>query len=414
MSLLRFFVALLLVEVQTNALQAPGLPVMEPIEIQNASSKATAGMRSPGHVHRMHKRPFNARSFSLESVDFRVAWEKVCRIVVFEDRQVSSKFETVLERLNGLLVSAPGFELFFFVVTSLLLGNLDLFVFQDLPETERTHVWLLIFWFLAAVAFNIEVWVQVGPQASVDWAVGFVIEVLFSIPEIFIFVFVVVTLETPRRLMGKTMFAVLVGAIAFRVLCLLGLAHRLHQVWISCVVGLGMAYCGFCLVRSEAPDVTQTLAVRASKFCLGDRLGEFYDEECEAVFVSSGKKVCVTLLGLVIACLVATDFVFAPNVTLAKLGTISSEYICLSSSTMALFTVRGLFFVLKDLVAKFGLMKYGVGAVLLSLGSYLLLAQARLGSLRAVETLFLVVVAVVVSVASSLVRDTYKNLNRRW
>ena len=103
-----------------------------------------------------------------------------------------------------------------------------------------------------------------------------------------------------------------------------------------------------CLHLEEGALTVDPIHVRGMSF------GPF-----EAVFVTGDKKVCVTLLGLVMVSLLATDFVFAPHVINAKLGEIPNYYICFSSSTVALFAVRALFFVLKDWVARFSHMKYG-------------------------------------------------------
>lgn len=156
---------------------------------------------------------------------------------------------------------------------------------------------------------------------------------------------------------------------------------------------------------SESEDVTQTPAVRATKYCLGECLGEFYDEECEAVFVTGDKKVCVTLLGLVMVSLLATDFVFAPHVINAKLGEIPNYYICFSSSTVALFAVRALFFVLKDWVARFSHMKYGVGVILFFVGVQLVLSPAMIVRIRVVESSLVVACIVTISMVSTILRD---------
>jgi len=281
---------------------------------------------------------------------------------------------------RALFDSAYPIDWYFLWVTLGVLVLMDVTVFQQLPETARSHVILLIFWMLIASCFCTEVWFRLGPEVGFSWLIGYGMEVIFSFDNIFVVHLIFSTFETPRRLMAKALFLGLLASIAFRFACLLGLASLLDRIRvIPYVWGLTLVYCGtkhIVVHEAESVDVTQTAVVRTLRGVLGDRLGEFYDEEGEAVLTIFRKKFTMTLLGVVVLCLVIADFLLAPDVVLAKAEVLQNGYLNFSSSALAVFAVRALFFVARDIFNRFTFTKYGIGLVLLFMGAENLLAHA--------------------------------------
>merc|ERR1719254_234100 len=115
-------------------------------------------------------------------------------------------------------------------------------------------------------------------------------------------------------------------------------------------------------------DVTQHPVVRLMRNVLHDRLGEFYDEDGEAVLMISSKNTCMTLLGVVVLCLVTLDLLNAPDVVLAKAEVLPNAYLNFSSSAMAMFGIRALIFVTRDLLSRFSNDRVVVGLILLCVG----------------------------------------------
>eukprot|EP00913_Durusdinium_trenchii_P019660 g18483.t1 len=52
----------------------------------------------------------------------------------------------------------------------------------------------------------------------------------------------------------------------------------------------------------HCPDVTESAIVRFLRLLLGERLGEFYDEEGEAILVDVKGKYRISLLGVALYC----------------------------------------------------------------------------------------------------------------
>merc|ERR1740121_2736560 len=83
----------------------------------------------------------------------------------------------------------------------------------------------------------------------------------------------------------------------------------------------------------------------------------------------------VTLLVVVIACLEVTDVLFALDSVSAKVAQIPDQYLAFSSTVLAMFGLRSMFFIIKDLVDMFEMLKYGLCVILVFIGLNLMLGQ---------------------------------------
>merc|ERR1719498_294785 len=190
-----------------------------------------------------------------------------------------------------------------------------------------------------------------------------------------------------------------------------GLADTIYKLmFLPYLLGAWLIYCGTQQVavggrcEEEAADVTQTTVVRSLRWCLGDRLGEFYDEEGEAMFLYSGKTACMTLLGVAVVCLLSTDLLFGCDATLVKLELIPTPYVSVSSSVVALFTLRALFSVMRDVLSHLSLARYCTGIILFFVGTEML--AAGFTEVSALMSLIVVINVIMLMAAFSAVRDS--------
>lgn len=318
---------------------------------------------------------------------------------------------SVLTRIRDLVASAPVVEWYFFAVAISLMIAVDLVLLQHLPEIERTHVGILLFWVVVAGGFCMEVWVRRGQKAGISWASGYMLELIFSLKNLFIFNLIFHILDTPRRLMRKALLVTVIGSICLRFAFHVGLAASLNRItilpfalgaWLIYVGTQQLAVSGRC--DEEATDVTQTSVVHVLRCLLGERLGEFYDEEGEAIILFTGKKVCVTLLGVVIACLLTVDLLFGPDATLVKLDLTQNPYLSFSSSILALFTLRALFSVFRDILSHLSHARYCTGLILFFVGSENLVAHFT--EVSALMSLIVVMNVIMLMATVSAVKDS--------
>lgn len=281
--------------------------------------------------------------------------------------------------LVGVLSSASQLDWYSLLALTAAIVGMDVAVLQQLPETVRTNLVLLVFWLLVGTAVGVEIWLRRGPEDGMRWLEGYLLEVIFSADRVFVVHFIFSALETPRRLMAKSMFIWLLGVVVARAFFILGLAPTLERLKVvPYCLGLWLVYCGSRQVAAcedGSSDVTQNPVVCGLRAILGNRLGEFYDEEGEAVLMVNKKKACVTLLGATVLCLLSSELVLGLDVALLKVEALGNAFLDFSSAVTAAFAARALFFVVRDIFSVFDLGQYTLGSVLLFLGAETLLAR---------------------------------------
>mmetsp|Transcript_32476 Transcript_32476/g.103249 ORF Transcript_32476/g.103249 Transcript_32476/m.103249 type:complete len:258 (-) Transcript_32476:23-796(-) len=227
----------------------------------------------------------------------------------------------------------------------------------------------------------------------------------FSLDRVFVVLLIFLTLETPRRLMSKALFVSMFGSLAVRWLFISGLAPLLECLRIiPYALGIWMVYCGTRLIALHddtegVSDVTQSSVVCVLRSIFGGRLGEFYDEESECVFVQAKQKCCVTLLGVALLSILFMDGLISLDVALLKQEQIQNAFLDITSAASAFFVIRALFFVVRDVVNIFGLAKYSLGAVFFFLGSQMLLGRMVYISAAVSASVVLLIVAISASVS---------------
>merc|ERR1719387_1971249 len=193
---------------------------------------------------------------------------------------------------------------------------------------------------------------------------------------LFVFHLIFSVYSTPRAQLHKALFLGIIGAVVFRMVFFMALASLLSFIhWFRFVFGAILIYQGIQAAQEdeEDPDIKDLHAVRCLNYCLADRLVEKYDEDQHRMFFVEDGRLCATLLVPVVFCLEITDILFAIDSVSAKVAQIPDYYIAYSSSVLAMFGLRAMFFIITDLVDMFELLKYGLCFILVFIGVELLI-----------------------------------------
>eukprot|EP00747_Dinoflagellata_sp_TGD_P182011 gnl/TRDRNA2_/TRDRNA2_36071_c0_seq1.p1 gnl/TRDRNA2_/TRDRNA2_36071_c0~~gnl/TRDRNA2_/TRDRNA2_36071_c0_seq1.p1 ORF type:complete len:593 (+),score=120.95 gnl/TRDRNA2_/TRDRNA2_36071_c0_seq1:80-1858(+) len=267
------------------------------------------------------------------------------------------------------------------VLTCTIIGLLvfDNLVLKSLPATPKVHTCMLFFWIAMGVLYNVYFFARYGEEDGMDWCSGYFLEWLLSMDNVFVFHLIFNVYKTPHDQMHKALFWGIVGAVVFRMLFFLALGELLHMVkWLRIVFGAFLIYSGIqtcAAAEEEDEDLEGSRAVRVMRACMGSRLKESYDLEGHAFFIWEDGRTRMTMLFFVVLCCELTDVLFAIDSVSAKIGQISNQYTAYSSSIMALFGSRSMFFIMEDLVELFELLKYGFCFILVFIGLELMFAQ---------------------------------------
>jgi len=223
----------------------------------------------------------------------------------------------------------------------------------------------------AGICYNAYFGTRYGTGEGISWFTGYLLEWMLSIDNVFVFHLVFKVYRTPEHLMHRALFAGVVGGIVLRlfVFCALGMLLQVIH-WVRIVFGVVLIWSGVQAVsdNGEEEDVANTFAVRSLKALLGTRLHNSYDQDGRLFPTGADGKVGVSLLFFIVVLVECVDIVFAVDSVSAKVAQIQNQYTAYSSSVMAVFALRALFFVIRDMVEHFELLKYGICIILVFIG----------------------------------------------
>jgi len=280
--------------------------------------------------------------------------------------------------LSNLFNSALWKEWVFFFFALCCFIRLHVYLL-DWPS-RRTNYWLaFLIWLAAAGCFNVVVWRRLGAEHGRTWLCGYLQELVFSMENVFIFHTIISALQKSRMQAQKALFVVVCCQVLFQMVFFMGLANWLQSIQVlPYILGVWLVYLGVETLKQgddhEGFNIEESSMLRAFQACLGDRLSQRGADGTAVLLVEDGTTK-VTMLGPCIFILLIADFVMEVDVTLTKIEAIPNHYIGFTSSAAAAFAMPTLFFVARDLFARFAYLKYGVTFVLIFFGSELLLHQ---------------------------------------
>jgi len=335
-------------------------------DIREPSNRTKAAVGTPANLMD------SAKNVSFESVDWFTTNSSTWTGDMFPKENI-----TPLNRGWGFFESGYKPEWLVLCISVVGLCLLDILVMQRLPNTFGWHLCSVFFWLLAGAGYDVFVWWYRDSGAGVYWIIGYVLEWMLSMDNLFVFHLVFTTYKTPPAQIHKAVFVGIIGAVLMRLVFFMALASLLHLFdWIRFLFGAFLIWSGIEAAREGDDDeeVSDTKIVSGLKWLLGKRLLEDYDKK-GAIFVhDENGRLQVTVLFVVIWILEVTDIIFAVDSVSAKISQIPQEYIA-SSSVLAMFGLRATFFIVQDLVHMFDLLKYGLCIILIFIGLELMFSQ---------------------------------------
>jgi len=272
--------------------------------------------------------------------------------------------------------SAQHFEWAMFLMTVPLLIGLHLYFFSDLPNQTGYHSTSLLVWFGIAFGYCAILNLRLGSETAIMWFTGYILELIFSVENIFVFHIIVKVFGAQRRNSERAMTAILSFQIVLQLVCHLGLARSLRAMqFLPYVLGVWLIYVGVSAGlegEEEHVEFKELFIFRAFQYVSKGRVKEDFNVQPDYVDYDEAGHWRFTLLAPMVLCLLVADFLLEIDVTLTKIEEIPNQYVAFTSSVLATFALPELFFVARDLFHKFGLIKYGICFVLVFFGIQML------------------------------------------
>jgi len=281
---------------------------------------------------------------------------------------------------------------------------------RDWPSSGLWHGAALLVWVVVGVGYNATIYGRLGRKPALVWLIGYVLEVTFSIENLFVLHYIVKAFQMSKRVLQKILFLVVLTQMMFQGLFYMDLATWLRSIKaLPYLLGFWLLYLGVQAAMDQERedfDIMQTPMVNAPKWLLGSRLLMTQEGYGTCLFAKTDRW-CITPAGLLFLCLLAADLLLEIDVTLTKIESLPNHYLSFSSSVVAAFAMPELFFIARDLSSRYAGLKYGISFVLLFVGAQCLLHDVF--TITAVTSLGVIVCALFSAVAVSALLDLGKS-----
>ena len=295
-----------------------------------------------------------------------------------------------------------------FVVTMLTL-DLSLVHRHSRETTTREAAFWTLFWCFLALLFSILVWwiyshhemPNNGVRRAGEFLTGYVVEWSLSMDNVFVFVIIFRHFRVPPKYQYRVLFWGILAAVFLRLAFVLLGAAIIHRFeWTLYLLGAFLIYTGIMVaIKDDEIDPEHGLVLRLSRRWLPVAKGDHGDR----FLVREAGQRMITPLFLVLVVVNTTDIVFAVDSVPAILGLTDDTFIVFTSNVFAIFGLRALYFLLIGFMGKFHLLKYGLSAILIFVGTKMLLKFVLPHDNMLIANPFLSLIIIVVLLGSSMV-----------
>jgi tellurite resistance protein TerC len=262
-------------------------------------------------------------------------------------------------------------------------------------------------WVALALVFNGLLWFwldqtagrEIANARAGEFLTGYLIEKSLSVDNIFVFLLIFNAFAVPAAFQKRVLVIGVVGAIVLRVVMILigaWLISRFH--WILYVFGAFLIVTGIRMIwdTDHAPDLEKNWTLR----WLRNHLTITDGYRGESFLVRENGIRAFTPLFLVVALIAVTDVIFAVDSIPAIFAVTTDPFIVMTSNIFAILGLRALYFLLADMASRFHLLSYGLAAVLMFVGTKMLIVEWY--KIPIGWALATVVVIIGISIAASL------------
>jgi tellurite resistance protein TerC len=267
-----------------------------------------------------------------------------------------------------------------FNVFVLAMLALDLFVFHRKAHevsTREAATWTG-FWIALALVFAWGVYHVRGAEVGLEFLTGYLIEKALSVDNIFVFVLIFSYFNVPLKYQHRVLFWGILGALVMRGTMIGAGAALIHEFhWIIYVFGAFLVFTGIRMathgehaIEPEANPVLKlvrrlvpvTNVYHGQKFFVHEPVGDRVRWVATPLFV-------------VLVLVESTDLIFAVDSIPAIFAITTDTFIVYTSNVFAILGLRALYFLLAGVIHRFHFLKIGLSAVLVFVGTKMLLAD---------------------------------------
>lgn len=241
--------------------------------------------------------------------------------------------------------------------------------------------WSLI-WIALAMVFCAGLWLTLDlsdgrAMANVkagEFLTGYLIEKSLSVDNLFVFLMLFTAFKVPLAQQKKALMVGIIAAIVLRIILILVGAWLIsHFSWVMYLFGLFLLYTGVKMVVAdeEEHDLENNRLLKWMR----NHLTISHEYHGSALVLIKDGIRTFTPLFLVVALIGVTDVMFAVDSIPAIFAVTTDPYIVMSSNIFAVLGLRALYFMLAGMAERFHLLKFGLAAILVFIGTKMLIVD---------------------------------------
>jgi len=272
-----------------------------------------------------------------------------------------------------------------FAVIVLTMLLVDLFAFgggrQHRVSLKEAAGWSVA-WVTAALLFAGGLWWSldgtlgrvVANEKAIAFVTGYLVEKSLAVDNVFVWMMIFSFFAVPLELQRRVLLYGIVGAIALRTIMIFAGSWLISEFhWVLYFFGALLVATGIKMVwfAKHDPDLEKNpfiLWIR-SHYPVTEKL------EGERFFVVRDGVRMMTPLFLALVLVEISDVIFAVDSIPAIFAITTDPFIVLTSNLFAILGLRAMYFLLADLGDRFALLKYGLAAILVFIGTKMLIAD---------------------------------------
>ena len=228
-------------------------------------------------------------------------------------------------------------------------------------------------WIGLALAFNTGIYYRHGGEKALQFFTGYLVELSLSVDNLFVFLLVLGYFKVPAQYRHKVLFWGIIGALIMRAVFIatgITLIAKFH--WIIYLFGALLVGSGIKMTLQRDKEIHPGRNPVLKLFHRFMRV----TPECDGgrFFVKQHGRILASPLFVVALILESTDLVFAVDSVPAVLAITPDPFIVFTSNVFAILGIRSMFFALEGVMKRFHYLHYGLSAVLVFVGTKMLLA----------------------------------------
>ncbi|MCV2216599.1 TerC family protein [Thauera sp. Sel9] len=214
----------------------------------------------------------------------------------------------------------------------------------------------------------------IANEQALAFVTGYLVEKSLAVDNVFVWMMIFSFFAVPLELQRRVLLYGIVGAIVLRTIMIFAGSWLIAEFhWLLYVFGAFLVITGIKMVwfAEHDPDLDKNPFVRwiRNHYPVTERL------EGERFFVVRDGVRMITPLFLALVLVEISDVIFAVDSIPAIFAITTDPFIVLTSNLFAILGLRAMYFLLADLGDRFELLKYGLAAILVFIGTKMLIVE---------------------------------------